>query len=444
MKRLYKVAIMNYPLMDPKIQTEDWKSYFGLDQPTVSSWKTPLYIHIPFCAKICNFCVYSRQVPHDNNIIQRYVNGLIREIMLYGSSPYVQSLTIDAIFIGGGTPTCLSSEQIGQLLHACRDYLPLSEDVEISIECNTTNADEEKIHRLHEEKVSRISAGIQTFNPSYRKLLGLQASEESVAEWIQMVDRYKFDSLAIDLMYGLPGQNIEEWLEDIAIGLSLPVRHFSMYELYIIAGSKMYNKMIKGLIQPAATEEVLFEMYIKGNKMLLDRGYERTILPEFHQAGLHADYWKLSYDGYGDNLAVGASSYGFINGMTYQNATEVNTYLKQVESGDFPISMCSGRAGLKQMMERTMVLALRRGYVEPDVFRAEYGVDINDVFGEIINSLIHEGLLFYDGERYHLTTQGEYVQGDVSVRFMESTFRNVSSLKKQLSIGSHVVPATIS
>jgi len=443
-ERKYKVAILNYPLMNPNRKIEKPKEYFGLNRTSTSSNAVPLYIHIPFCGKICKFCIYNRQFLGDNvDLLRAYVDSVKKEIKMLGETPYVRSMNVGAIFFGGGTPTCLSSGQIEEIIKICRDYLPLSSDVEITVECDVKNADREKVNKMKELGVSRVSTGVQTLNPYYRKLLGLNSSVEQVVEWIKMVNKYNFKVVSIDLMYGLPGQSVSEWIEDIKMALTLPIDHFSIYELCVLTGSKLYEEYCNNTKVSFPGQEHVFNMYIQADEILKKHGYQHHIIPEYNSQGKQSSFWELTYDGYGDNLSVGASSYGFINGINYQNISSINQYIKMLEQGNLPIEMASERATFQQMMERTVVLGLRRKFIEKSIFFNEYGRKIEDEFRHILMELKEAGLIIEESDRFVLTQKGEYLQGDVSSMFMESTFKNVSPFRKQLSIGRHIVPEAL-
>lgn len=441
-ERRQKVAVLNYPLMNPDLKVEDYTVYLKLDEITKQTLPIPLYLHIPFCQNICKFCVYNR-IRFQKDLKNQYVNALIKEIQSYGKTTYVQASKIGAIFFGGGTPTCLSIDDFERILQACREYLSVIPDVEITVECNSVNADEKKLLHLKKLGVKRISSGVQTLNQRVRREMGLQTSPEQVMEWLAMVKSIDFPVISIDLMYGLPNQTLEDWVQELNEALELPVDHFSLYELCLLAESALYRKVKndRSIHMPEANE--LYLMYQKGNEILKQHGFLHHIVPEYNRANLQSVFWELNYKGYGDNLSLGASSYGFVNGVTYQNITEIDHYIQRINGGGLPIEMVSEKAGKVQLMERAVVLGLRRRYLEKDIFFEQFGVSVKDSFGNILEQLIEDGLLYEDKDCYRLTEAGEYLQGDVSIRFMQSTFSNVTLLKKQLALGKHVIPESL-
>lgn len=444
MIRKHKVAIINYPLMNPLLNIKEGISELDHDLPEHND-EAALYIHIPFCSRICKFCVYNRQaVKERDSLLQRYTDALVEEINMYARKRYIKDMKIGAVFVGGGTPTCLTDKQLKQVFDACESNLSLKKDVEITVECNILNCGRERLFSLKEMGVSRISAGIQTFDNKFRKMLGLPSDRQKALDWLTDAKETGFNVVAIDLMYGFPGQKSEEFLQDIETGLGLGADHFSLYELVVLAGSCLYYEIADHALPACPSGEELFQMYMLSDKLMKTSGYEHLIIPEYHKKEKRSAFWGLTYNGYGDNLSFGASSYGYLNGITYQNISAPEDYIQAITNGCLPVSMVSNRATRLKEMERTAVLSLRRGFIEKDKFIEHYGCRLEDVFPEVIDKLIMEGFMEEENDSYRLTTKGEYCQGDVSIQFMKSTFDSVSSLKKQISLGKHIVPETVS
>ena len=148
----------------------------------------------------------------------------------------------------------------------------------------------------------------------------------------------------------------------------------------------------------------------------------------------------LTYDGYGDNLSFGAFSFGYVNGISYQNLPNPKDYIAAAGAGNFPIKMVSRKITPEQLLERTMMLEFRRSFTDQSVFYEQYGKQVNDEFGDILIELQKQGYIFHNGKGYELTPVGRYYQGNVSAEFMRSTFFKTSLLKKKMAIGMHIVP----
>lgn len=438
-----EVSVINYPLLDPGIEVKDYNKCFDLTYRSMDSWKVPIYIHIPFCSSICKFCIYSRELPDkEGRIVEEYVQALKREIRLYSETLYIQSLKIGAIFIGGGTPTCLSTSQIRELITTLKEYLPL-EDVEITMECNVFSADEEKIGLLSELGVTRISTGVQTFNDKYRSGMGMKTSAEDVYNWIQMAKRYSFKTVSIDLLYGLPGQTLDEWKNDIKTGLSMPVNHFSIYKLAVFAYTKLYKELEQNAVPEIPEEDCIYQMYLSADNMLKNNNFTLQSCQEYSKKENDAKFWTLTYDGYGDNLSFGAFGFGYINGVSYQNIIDPKSYIEALKQNKAPIKMISQKITYEQLMERTIIFGFRRSFVEKDVFFEQYGKRIEDIFGLVLEELMDKGFVSDSGNEYRLTAKGQYYQGNISSEFMRSTFKNITPIKKKMSISRHIIPEAL-
>lgn len=436
--RQYKVAITVYPLFDTTIDpvcvehTLAMQSY--KDEKTIS-----LYIHIPFCSSICTFCIYSR-IMADLEIMERYTKAIKKEIRQYGNSSYMKGKKVGAIFLGGGTPTCLSEEQLREIIDTCRESFALMDDLEISVEGNILTATDKMLSELSKAGVTRVSIGAQTFDDRLRKILALQKTGDDIVDWIAMAKKHNFNSVSIDLMYGLPGQTAADWESDLITALKAHPDHMSIYELYAVSGSQLHRKENRANF---CTEDMLYDMYLLTESMLLHAGYINQIIPEYHYSGHKAKFWEMVFDGHNDNLAVGASAFGYIDGISYQNYEDVKEYINQIENGKLPVQRVSQRADKLQRMERYLALTLRKGYVSKQKFTDIFSCTIESQFGETIKELMDKNYISENEEEYRLSQIGKYLQGDISVKFFESTFCNCTNLKRRMSIGQYLIPKLV-
>lgn len=434
----YKVAITVYPLFDTTVDPVCVEHI--LAGQTIKEEKiVSLYIHIPFCSSICTFCIYSR-IKVDLQIMERYTKAIQKEIRQYGNSSYMKGKKVGAIFMGGGTPTCLSEIQLREIIDTCRDSFSLTDDLEISVEGNILTATDRMLSELSKAGVTRVSIGAQTFDDRFRKALGLQKTGNDIMHWITMAKKYDFNSVSIDLMYGLPGQTVADWERDLIIALQAHPDHMSIYELYVVSGSHLYQNEER---ENFCTEDILYEMYLLAESMLLHAGYINQIISEYHSPAHESKFWEMVFDGYNDNLAVGASSFGYIGGISYQNYEDVEEYIKRIEIGKLPVKRVSQRAEKIQLMERYLALTLRKGYVSKQKFADIFSCTIESQFREVIKELLNKNYISENEKEYRLTQIGKYLQGDISVRFFESTFCNCTNLKRRMAIGQYLIPKLV-
>lgn len=431
----YDVAVMNYPLFQKNTPPIDFSKIIKA-KSVEKDYKVPIYIHIPFCESLCRFCIYNRMyVKKDSDIVARYVDALIREIKLYASFEKIRKMKIGAVFIGGGTPTVLSSQQLHRLLETLSENFAL-DDCEITVECNAQNADFDKLKVLKVSGVNRISTGIQTFHDESRKRLNIPYDSKTVARWMDKAASLDFDEIATDIIYGFPGLGEKQVLEDINLALKLPIHHLSLYKLAVFAYTELYQDMQKGQ-ECLYSSESMVRLFSLAHEYLLERNFPVYSTQEY---GSDVEFWKYTYDGYGNNLSFGSSSFGYLNGYCYQNYRNVMEYIKKCEANQFGIERISPQITQKQLMERTMVIGFRRGVVSDAMFYNTFGCHIDTVFEDILAKHIKEGYIYRDNGEYKLTAKGYFYQGIVSADYMVSVFKGVSPLMKKMCIGEHSMP----
>lgn len=434
----YDVAVMNYPLFDKKQNKENLQDRI-FASPMLDASEVPIYVHIPFCESLCDFCIYNRKFALQNsNIVNRYVKALIKEIKLYSSYKYIKNRKIGSVFIGGGTPTVLNEIQIYQLISTLQECFNLK-NCEFTVECNVGNATDSKLSILKDLGVTRISTGIQTFDNELRKKLHIDKYSNDIIKWIENVRRYQFKQISSDFIYGLPGRGIDHFLKDLKKAISVNLDHISVYKLAAFAYTKLYKDVERGkyIFPSSATVEKIF---YEAHQYLVDNNFILHSAQEYGKKGSKVKFWDLTYDGYGDNLSFGVSSFGYVNGYCYQNETDINRYIDKINSHMLPIERISPRINDIQLQERALVMGFRKGVVSKDLFYSKFRKQIKELFGDQIEKQINEGLLKGRKKDYHLTPKGLYYQGFISTEYMSSTFKNISSLKKKMCIGTHEMP----
>ncbi|ADY55785.1 Radical SAM domain protein [Syntrophobotulus glycolicus DSM 8271] len=280
-----------------------------------------IYIHIPYCRKICSFCNMMRRLgsPGDD-----YARLIIREIRSYGELDYIRQLTFQAVYFGGGTPTTLSSRAIQEILAALRESFRLADDAEITLESTVSELTEEKINVLHEGGVNRISVGIQTFNDRGRQLLGRNGSGKEAYQKLLLLKSLGFENVNIDIIYHYPHQTREELDEDLNKVFSLGLASFSFYSL---------------IMHPDSALQISSPSENDTDRALFDRLYARSIdqgfaILELTKLSRHDRYRYITarHDG-ADTLALGAGAGGTLGDMIYMNPISLENYQNYVESG---------------------------------------------------------------------------------------------------------------
>lgn len=433
----YDVAVMNYPLF------LEQKANMNLEEMVQSpnfemEYEVPIYIHIPFCENLCRFCIYNRmKAKEGSNSIEEYVKALIREIKLYASHEEIQKLKVGSVFIGGGTPTILNHRQLSELIYTLSKCFKL-DDCEITVECNAQNADKSKLQLLKDLGVDRISTGIQTFQDTLRKRLNISNDSTYISRWLEEAARLNFKEISTDIIYGFPDMNEQQVINDIDKALRLPISHLSLYKLTTFAYTQLYQDVRQGKTCLPSYERVE-KMFYQAHDYLLKKGFTAQSTQEYGK-NERVRFWDQTYDGYGNNLSFGLSSFGYLNGFCYQNERRVLDYIKKVETNQLPIERISPKITEEQLLERAMVIGFRKGEVSDTMFHQAFGKHIMDVFADILARQIEEGFVYKNNELYRLTPKGYFHQGHISVDYMVSVFRGVSPLRKKMCIGEHRMP----
>lgn len=383
-----------------------------------------LYIHIPFCVRKCAYCDFL-SFPSDEETRERYVSALCREIRAAGKQ---REEMITSVYLGGGTPSILSGEQIGGIMEAVRASFDLSNDAEISLECNPGTLDPGKLAAIRAAGINRLSFGLQSVHDGELQLLGRIHTYSEFEQNYHAARAAGFDNINVDLMFALPGQSGASLSESIRTVADLAPEHISLYSLILEEGTPFYEKYSAAKEQLPG-EEADRKMYRDACRMLARYGYEQYEISNFAKPGCacrhNEGYWTgVPYLG----LGLGAS--GYVDGARYRNETDIEAYLKAIEETDDQ-ALSDKAAGIspavteqyklteKEMIEEFMFLGLRRiAGVSEDDFKDRFTYDIHDIYGDILRRLRDDRLIKKTGGRWALTRKGIDVSNVVLAEFL--------------------------
>jgi len=373
-------------------------------------------MHIPFCVRKCAYCDFNSYSGYTDGLIQRYVSALEREVRDFG--PLASNIpSIDTIFFGGGTPTAIPSEDLVRLLHVVQETYEVDSDAEITTEANPGTADIAGLSVLRAGGFNRISFGVQSFDAGLLKTLDRIHSAEEAVTAVRSARSAGFESLSIDLMFGLPRQTITQWRDTLDKALTLETDHISLYSLIVEEGTGFYTLRRKGRL-PLPDDDTSAEMYQMAIDAAISAGYEQYEVSNFAKPGKacrhNIHYWNNdSYYGFG----CGAVSY-----LRGERATRIKSptkYAEAVELGEnllFDVEEADNTLA----MGDTMILGLRMTQLGVDCtrFSERYGIDPRDRFASIIERHTHTGLLEQVGDRLRLTPHGVFLANDVMLDFV--------------------------
>ena len=366
-----------------------------------------LYIHIPFCKNKCMYCDFPSFAGKDN-LRDRYVAALIKEIKMKA-----EQYIIKTVFIGGGTPTYLTLEEMDILLSAI-DKLKFADDYEFTVECNPGTLTFEKLKLMKDRKVNRLSIGLQSTNNSLLKTLGRIHDYKTIEENYNLARKAGFDNINVDLMFGLPDQKVSDWIETLEDIVKLNPEHISAYSLIIEEGTPFYNMYNNDRLNlPSEDDER--EMYHSAKRILEQNGYHQYEISNFAKQGrecIHNEvYWMLD-----EYLGCGSAASSYVNGNRYKNEENIEKYINDIENDTTSVEE-EIHNSLDDNMEEFMFMGLRmiRGVCEK-TFEKKFGVKIDTIYKDVIDKHINEKLLVRENGRIYLTAKGielsNYVMSD--------------------------------
>lgn len=360
-----------------------------------------LYIHIPFCATKCNYCSFNSYSGLEG-LQERYIEALCSEIAQNGHNGHTEPLK--TIFLGGGTPTFLSKKLLHKLLAAIFANFSVLPGAEISIEANPGTVDKEKFHLLYNAGVNRISLGVQSFNDQELKRIGRIHSADDAACAVNLAKGAGFENISIDLMYGLPEQNAEEWKKNLKTALSLELKHLSIYQLTVEEQTPLATILSEGGLQ-LPDEDELTAMEIFTQKYTADNGLSQYEISNYAQTGYQCRH-NITYWNNRDYFGVGAGAVSCLARIRKQNITNPATYCHLMEKGD-SIIMNEEKLNLEASFRETVVMGLRmnRG-INTDELQKRYGIDFETYYDQISQKLIVDNLLEHSAEHIRLTERG--------------------------------------
>jgi oxygen-independent coproporphyrinogen-3 oxidase len=371
-------------------------------------WPRAAYIHVPFCAHHCGYCDFA-VVAGQDELVDRYLDALGAEL-----ASLEKPQSVETLFVGGGTPTYLECRPLERLLDTLADWFILGPNYEFSVEANPGTLTAEKVTTLAEHGVNRVSLGAQSFHAAALQVLERDHQPSDVARAVQCLRR-RMDRVSLDLIFGVPGQGVIEWQQDLKQALALQPDHLSTYGLTYEKGTRLWKQKERGQIHPLdeETERVLYGVALD---VLADAGFEHYEISNHARPGRRSRhnqvYWaNEAYFGFG----LGAARY--VRGRRELNTRHLTTYLQRIAVGTSPVCQAEELEPEARARE-TISLNLRRAEgVERAAFRQQTGYDLEALAGPVLARHRELGLLADDGTRVYLTREGKFVADSVVADF---------------------------
>ncbi|WHT47537.1 radical SAM family heme chaperone HemW [Sporosarcina thermotolerans] len=373
-----------------------------------------MYIHIPFCHQICHYCDFNK-VFFKNQPVDEYIEWIGNELSIMKEEG-TSFKSLETVFLGGGTPTALSENQLERLLEIIHQYVDVSSLKEFSTEANPDELTNGKLSVLKNGGVGRLSIGVQSFDTELLKRIGRTHGADDPIRVIENARKIGFENISIDLIYGLPGQTIQQWEDTLNKALSLDLPHYSGYSLIVEPKTVFYNLMNKGKL-PLPGEDMETSMF----SMLIDRmeaaGRRQYEISNFSIQGKESIH-NLIYWENDEYAGIGAGAHGYLNGQRYANIGPLKKYMESADNGTRPI-MNQQEVTKIEAMEEEMFLGLRKtDGVSFNSFEMKFGKTLPEVYGAVIKELSNKGLVQISEEHIKLTIKGVFRGNEVFQEFL--------------------------
>lgn len=374
-----------------------------------------VYIHIPFCHQICNYCDFNKFY-FKNQPVDEYIEILGKEMEL-ATKKYPESFKqIETIFLGGGTPTALSPTQIERLLELIRTYIPMDYVTEFTSEANPDELSEAKMQALFAGGVNRLSMGVQSFDQELLKKIGRTHSNNHVYETIALAKKVGFRNISLDLMYGLPGQTMAQWTDTLEKAFALDLPHYSAYSLIVEPKTIFYNQYTKGKLR-LPTEDLEADMYDVLMNQMEAHGLQQYEISNFARSGFSSKHNKIYWEN-DEYAGFGAGAHGYLAGVRYSNHGPLKKYMDAVNAGELPI-VNEHVVTVNEKREEQMFLGLRKTEgITHTIYEEKFKESMHSDYAQVIERLVSEGLLEHDTLGIRLTRQGRFVGNEVFQQFL--------------------------
>ena len=315
------------------------------------------YVHIPYCIKRCGYCDFNTYTPNELQdgatleiVSNDYIDAVLKELE---SAP---TDAVPTIFFGGGTPSLLPAADLGRVISAIRDRNGLADDCEITLEANPDSVTPEKMRQYLDAGFNRISFGMQSAVPHVLETLDRTHNPANVAKAVEMARDAGFSSVSVDLIYGTPGESLEDWQRSIESALSLGVDHISAYALIVETGTKLAAQIKRGDIS-MPNDDLMADMYLLVNQMCNQAGLQWYELSNWSKSG-HECRHNIAYWENKNWWGLGPGAHSHIDGKRFWNLKHPTTYKSKLFGGESPI-LDSEILTKEQMRDESIMLAIR-------------------------------------------------------------------------------------
>ena len=375
-----------------------------------------IYLHIPFCAAICNYCNFNRGL-HDDSLRRCYVDAIVADIRRHAAP----GLAADTIFFGGGTPSLLEPGEVAAILTACRESFAVATDAEVTLEANPESSSAEALEGFRAAGVNRLSFGVQSFHDAELKRLGRLHSSATARAAVTLARAAGFDNLSLDLMMWLPGQRPADWLASVDALIDVGPDHASLYLLEIYPNAPLKEEMARGGWSVAPDDDAA-EMYEEGLGRLDRAGYEQYEISNVARPATRRARHNLKYWQEGEWIGFGCGAHSTYGGERWRTLNSTAEYVQRIAAGA-DVRLDRRTLGPQERLEEALFMGLRLvDGLDLPLMRERHGVDIWARYGQDLAPFVQAGLLVHEPDRrLALTRAGMLLANEVMSVFIGRT-----------------------
>jgi oxygen-independent coproporphyrinogen-3 oxidase len=400
--------VSNYPPYSFWKASQVTEAHAALDRPPRHNAPLGVYVHIPFCRKRCHFCYFKVYTDKDSSEIEHYLDAVTRELTLYSGKQFIGRRKPSFIYFGGGTPSYISTRQLGRLVDAMKRLLPWDEAQEITFECEPGTITERKLEILREMGVTRLSLGVENFDEHILEANGRAHGAREIDRSYQFARSIGFSQINIDLIAGMMGETDANWRECVRRTLELAPDSVTIYQMEVPYNTTIFKEMrvLGQAVAPVAEWPTKRAWVSYAFSELEKAGYTvasaYTAVKEPERTRFL--YRDLLWTG-ADMIGLGVASFSHVNGTHFQNEHDWEPYIRKVDQGMLPIYRALTPTEEERMI-REFILQMKLGHVERVYFEQKFGVDVARRFAGSLKDLEERGFARLDDKSFQLSRDG--------------------------------------
>ncbi|GGB14598.1 radical SAM family heme chaperone HemW [Puia dinghuensis] len=363
-----------------------------------------IYIHIPFCIQICDYCFYMKEIIKSREQVDEYVDSLCQEIQLVSETFGLQNRKVNSIYIGGGTPSVLTEKQFNKLIEALHRYHRI-QDAEFAFEAEPGTFNRSKLEWWKAGGVNRLSMGVQSFDDEVIRLSSRKHTAAQAIQSIKIVKETGGFEINIDLLSGLAGESVSTWERSVATAIEQETDMLTVYKMKTYANTNFFRKGVHGNEIQLPSDVFEIDLMERAIQAILGAGYTLWSTFAFTRNDAQSKYIEYTWRGQ-DMVAYGASSFGKLGNLNYQNLNNVPQYVQKVKAGIIPVYRTFPMSYKDMIVKEILLCAVRLFSYSKKEFVDKFGFDYFQLVPEIIEELRCKGYITPDKEELVLTRQG--------------------------------------